>query len=1376
MRHDWLWIWLTVALNLAVATGYVIIAMHWRTAERSVAASPCKTALNRLKNIFVFCGLCGYIFIPIKMFWPAWRLYDIFMAVLVYYTWRYVLKAADLKAVYAELNRSQRLREDLENSRADRAGLETRVQQRTAELEQAIRRLSEEVAERHHDAEMLANERNLLRTLIDTLPDLIYAKDGQGIYILNNAAHVKYLGAESAAQVVGKNVFDFFPNELAEGYHADDMAVVYSGKSILNEIEPSVDASGSRRSVARTKVPFRNESGEIIGVVGVARDVTEVERAEFALRQMNDTLESRVAERSSAAELRAQELEASRETLKKQSEILRSVLDSICDGVIVADAGGGISLWNPAAELLLGSDLLMSCRMESQSSTGAGLTDCLKFAQGFIHPLARAIRGEAFDNADVLLQGRNGRPDIWVSASGRPIQGDLHGGRGGVVVFRDITGQKQAAAELHESENRFRQLAERIDDVFWMFDLATARVRYISPAFKRVWGLSIQQACDNPVSLLSLVHPADSERVMSSLQRQLMGTSTSDAIRIIRPDGEVRWIWNRGFPIFDDKGNVTRVVGLAEDITDRRRAEEVNARLAAIVESSEDAIISKNLEGVITSWNAGAERLFGYKSREIIGQRTSTLIPVDRRDEESAVLQRIGRGDRVDQYDTVWIARGEHQLDVAITVSPIKDSDGTIVGASGIIRDMTDLRRAEDDMRDTTAQLRSVIDNAVDGIINIDENGTVESLNPAALRIFGYSREELIGRNVNMLMPSPYHAEHDTYLANYRKTGNRQIIGIGREVMGKRKDGSTFAVDLGVSEVKLATRRIFTGIVRDITQRKEVEHALVAAKEEAEAANKAKSEFLANMSHEIRTPLTAIVGFSDLMLIRKLGPSERENCLQVIRRNCQHLLGLINDILDLSKIEAGQMTTERIACDLPQLLADVGSMLRPRAQDKGLNFEVSFEGPIPRTIQTDPLRLKQILVNLLSNAIKFTSSGRVGIRTTCNVNGPSLALQFEIQDTGIGMTEAQLTRLFTPFTQGDESMSRRFGGTGLGLTISRRLAILLGGTVCGQSKVHEGSIFTATVDAGPTFGVEILEGLTEAALPQAFSEVQSIDVQVRGRILLAEDGPDNQRLISAHLSDAGAEVIVAENGRIALEAASSQSFDLILMDMQMPEMDGYQATAELRRRGVTIPIVALTAHAMAEDRAKCLSVGCSEYLTKPIDQAQLLDVVRCFLPKSPAADVPRTPEQSPPGPCDPEPAVPAESSLGRLRSSLANSPKMRRILDKFVMGLPRTVADIEDWLDTQNLEQLRRAVHQLKGAGGGYGFPQITDLATKAEVRIDASDGLETVAAAVNELLTIIRSIEQYDRHSERSNGESKPPGGQSEQGAGGGDSTSSAL
>jgi PAS domain S-box-containing protein len=690
---------------------------------------------------------------------------------------------------------------------------------------------------------------------------------------------------------------------------------------------------------------------------------------------------------------------------------------------------------------------------------------------------------------------------------------------------------------------------------------------------------------------------------------------------------------------------------------------------------------------------------------------------------------------------------------------------------------------------DAEARNAAILESALDCIITIDHNGNITQFNPAAERVFGYKRDDVVGRELAALViPSSLRDAHRSGMAAYVRTGEARVLGQRVEITAMRADGSEFPAELAITRINLDGPPAFTAYLRDISQRKEAEEQLRQARDElearverrtaqlaelnnslqyemaerqraqgeaqrarvaAESANRAKSEFLANMSHEIRTPMTAVLGYADLLLDPDQTVSDRLNHVNVIRRNGQHLLGLINDILDLSKIEAGQLQVERIRCSSGQLLSEVASTMRVPAAEKKLEFSVGVDGVIPETILTDPMRLSQILINLVGNAVKFTQAGSVRVTGQLleRPDGRAPLMCFRVRDTGIGMDAEQAAKIFEPFAQADNSTTRRFGGTGLGLSISRRLAHELGGDIVVESVPGRGSTFTLTIDPGPLAGVRLQSFCSEAvsdlhAGPSAWRPSSTL----RGRILLAEDGADNRQLLSYYLTKAGAEVATAENGRLACEAVAAAAregrpFDLVLMDMQMPELDGYGAAAKLRSSGVTVPIIALTAHAMSHDRAKCLAAGCTDYLSKPVDKVRLVQTVASHLPTREAAarDVTEAPLSSALPPTDPV------SRDAPLRSELTDEPELQHFLQTFIEYLPAQTRLLQQTAARSDIQNLARIAHALKGTAGMYGFPAVSAAAAELEFMADGGAALDDVAHQVKAVVEIVRRVEGYD-------------------------------
>ncbi|MEM7262028.1 MAG: ATP-binding protein, partial [Planctomycetota bacterium] len=522
------------------------------------------------------------------------------------------------------------------------------------------------------------------------------------------------------------------------------------------------------------------------------------------------------------------------------------------------------------------------------------------------------------------------------------------------------------------------------------------------------------------------------------------------------------------------------------------------------------------------------------------------------------------------------------------------DSHGRPVRMVGSISNITQRKETEVELLVSQERFRLLFEESNLGLAMTDLGGGLVHMNRAFLDLVGLSEADVPKLTLWDVTPSEY---RDAERAALNAPGESMTYGPWEKEIVHTSGERTPVTQDGVEVEDSDGRGYIWWTIEDITERRRVERI--------------KNEFLANMSHEIRTPLTAIHGFLDL-LEEPNDPADRERAVATIRRNAEHLLVIINDLLDLSRIEDGSMQIERCAFDPGEILAEVVGLYRPTAEGKNLTLDLEYLSGVPTKIESDPLRYRQILLNLVGNAVKFTDSGRVRVEVQLDDEGEEPVLQVDVVDTGIGLPEEKRESFFQPFSQVDGSLTRKHGGTGLGLALCQRLAHMLGGeTTLVESTPNQGSRFRVRIETGSVAGVPRRSEPTADAGGEARSARRD-EQPLRVRILFAEDGPDNQRLISHVLRKAGADVEVVENGKLAVEAAftaekSGEPFDLVLMDMQMPELDGYGATQILRKAGFSQPIIAVTAHALAGDREKCLDAGCDDYLTKPVNRERLID-------------------------------------------------------------------------------------------------------------------------------------------------------------------------
>ncbi|MEQ1793454.1 MAG: PAS domain S-box protein [Nitrospira sp.] len=788
--------------------------------------------------------------------------------------------------------------------------------------------------------------------------------------------------------------------------------------------------------------------------------------------------------------------------------------------------------------------------------------------------------------------------EIWLRWEVRPWL-DTTGDIGGIILYtEDITGRKQ-------DEDRFRLVVESMPHGILMVNQA-GTITLVNSQMERLFGYTRQELLGQPVELLIPEH----FRSQHSEMRMAYFASPAP-----RPMGAGRELYARckngsEVPVEIGLSPVTTPAGIhvlasIVDITARKQVKTAQLHLAAIVASSDDAIISKDLQGRITSWNHGAERTFGYTADDIIGQPGTVLIPPDRAGEETELISRLLRDERIEHFETRRKCRDGRIIDVSLSISPIKDHAGTIVGSAKLIRDITARTQSEQ----ARLKLQQAIDHGRDGLALLDEHGRYTYMNPAHAAMYGYKQDELLGKSWRELYPPEWAAmiEH-IYLPMLSTSGHWQ-----GELVGRLKSGEAFDVDVALTLLIDPHTNAHTTLstCRDISSRKQMERELINAKDAAEAGARTKSEFLATMSHEIRTPMNGVLGMTGLLLDTVL-TDEQQDYVRMLKHSGESLMRIINDILDFSKIESGKMTIERIPFDLRLTIEDTLELLAPAAQNKRLELVGLIAASLPTAVVGDPGRIRQILTNLIGNAIKFTETGEVLLQVMLvDEESSAMKLRFEIIDTGVGLNAEAQAKLFQSFTQADSSTARKYGGTGLGLAICKRLAELMGGDIGMYSIPGTGTCVWFTL---------LLEAQADASEATPHALIDRLDGL---RICLVDDNATNRSLLQYHASAWNMPHDSAEDGTAALAllrqaARDGKPFDLAIVDMQMPGMDGLQLGQAIKEEPALAhtKLILLTSMGRRGDAKLAHSAGFSGYLTKPVRKAHLYDCLRLVMGQS----------------------------------------------------------------------------------------------------------------------------------------------------------------
>ncbi|WP_448204578.1 PAS domain S-box protein [Azospirillum sp. sgz302134] len=644
----------------------------------------------------------------------------------------------------------------------------------------------------------------------------------------------------------------------------------------------------------------------------------------------------------------------------------------------------------------------------------------------------------------------------------------------------------------------------------------------------------------------------------------------------------------------------------------------------------------------------------------------------------------------------------------SVSGRPVIGEDGRFAGYRGSGADVTERRRAERSLADSEQRYRAMFAAVGQPIVVTDHRAVITGFNPAAEALFGHAEAAVIGRNVSVLMPDPQAAGHDALFQAYRASGRGRPVGVIREVAIRHADGTLIPTEIALSSWRVGGQEHFIGVFRDVTQAKRIEADLRRARDSAEHANRMKSEFLATISHEIRTPMNGVLGTLTLLGGGELGAEERR-LAGIARHSAESLLRLLDDILDFSKLEAGRIAIEEETCSPARIAEAVLGVFRPTADEKGLSLSSRMLPSVPDAVVTDPARLRQILFNLVGNAIKFTSAGHVAVRARRGGDLPDgrFLLEFEVEDTGIGIAPDALPHLFERFTQADSSITRRYGGTGLGLAICKELSSLLGGGIGVTSEPGRGSLFQFTIACAPG---------DPAALPSETADPAD-DAAARAalgplHVLAVDDNPVNREIVCAMLRRAGHTFVAAADGAEAVGMAEREPFDLVLMDIQMPGMDGLTATRlirELPGPSGQVPVIALTAHASGSSRPECTAAGMNGFVAKPIRPAALFAEMAAVLGlhgDGVRKDTGR-----------PKAATPAGDLIDRAQMDSvveALGPKgWREAAEQFERIAAEQMRSIADAL--AGGEDPGRAAHTLKGLAWNVGAKRLGDLARAIE-------------------------------------------------------------
>lgn len=836
----------------------------------------------------------------------------------------------------------------------------------------------------------------------------------------------------------------------------------------------------------------------------------------------------------------------------------------------------------------------------------------------------------------------------------------------------------------------------------------------LNPAFEKVLGYSRDELISKP--FLEFVHPDDLQATLNVVAELSKGKPTINfRNRYYCKDGSLKVLDWTAAP--DPETGM--IYAVAKDFTAQVELESnlinANALSNAVLDSANFSIISTDPNGVIMTFNKTAEQLLGYSAAEMIGKSTPQTIhdrnEVVRRTEElnrelklniqpgfETFVAKTKHTGLPDEREWTYIRKEGSRFQVSLSITSLYNENKEITGFLGIGHDITEEKRKNKEIN----KLSLVAKNTENGVLISNSEGIVEWVNDGFTRITGYTLEEIIGKTPSSLLLGP-NSNMETIAYARKKQEEKEPYYI--EILNYHKSGRPFWISIVNTPVKeeneLKGKHI--EIVNDITEKKKTEFKLVHAKDMAEQSAKVKEQFLANMSHEIRTPMNSIIGFTELLMRSKLN-SDQQDSVNAIRQAGDNLTVIINDILDFSKIEAGKLNIEHTLFSFPEVIKTVKNLFALKAQQKNVKLIFNIDHKIPQALIGDAVRLDQVLINLVSNAMKFTSKGWIEISAELkSIAEKRCIIQFKVEDTGIGIPKDKLDMVFQSFTQASSDTTRKYGGTGLGLTIVDQLVKLMGGTLNLKSNEGTGTLFS--------FTIEFEKGSEDDIVLINKVNTPAEDVSLQGmKILLCEDNEMNQRLVDKIIRKQwNADLDIAPNGKAGFEFFKKNDYNIILMDMQMPEMDGFETTRRIRRyrdkEKAQVPIMAMTADALVEERKKCFEAGMNDYLSKPFKQGELLHKI-LILTGNKSSEIKNEEYSS-------ENFVNTQS-LKELTGG--DDIFMAEMIEIYLRNTPVMLKDMKTSFKKHDFEKLKRTAHKIKSSFGMMGMNESLKIADEIEL------------------------------------------------------------